>query len=337
MRKKRIVLAILLLNLLYQSGLSAASNPNWFTLVFQQWDNFWNNSVNLNTGYTGTFISFGQLQSRPNVWETPPFPEWELLTIEVSIPGNEMRLYKVGDSSKWFDYTLMFKEIKEIRDAPDLELIHYHTTVPFEFVVQCGLDVSTTTEFFINIQPRHGGGNGRFGTYTTQIVFDVFDKEHALLAQKTYDFILYNKYRNGNETDDYSVLLIERYQTAGNIDIEYLQQHSSEKLDVGAVTFVSNETCGMYYLNFSPSPDSTCPFCFVNEAVPSCTIPYKVVDPLNSSISHSHQFDLALPYTPDGIGWRDRLELAIRNANYTNITPRVGHYRSVIQIELRNN
>ncbi len=204
MRKVRIVLVLLLLNLVIQSGLSAVSNPDWFTLIFQQWDNFWNNTINLNNennGYTNRYISFGQLQSRPKVWTTPPFPDWELLTIEVLIPGDQMRLYKVGDSTKWFDYTLMFKEIKEIRDAPDLELINYHTTVPNDFVVQCGLDVSTTTQFFINIQPMHGGGNGRFGTYTTQIVFNVYDKEHALLAKKCYDFILYNKFRGDGNSD----------------------------------------------------------------------------------------------------------------------------------------
>ncbi|PKL13874.1 MAG: hypothetical protein CVV52_04135 [Spirochaetae bacterium HGW-Spirochaetae-8] len=328
---------MLLLNLVIQSGLSAVSNPDWFTLIFQQWDNFWNNTINLNdenNGYTNRYITFGQLQSRPKVWTTPPFPDWELLTIEVLIPGDQMRLYKVGDSTKWFNYTLMLKEIRTV--AP-LERIHYPTIFSYVFPVQCGLVASTTTEFSINIQPMHGGGNGRFGTYTTQIVFNVYDKEHALLAKKCYDFILYNKFRGDGNSDFYSVLLIERYPTASDIDIEYLQQHSSEKLDVGAVTFVSNETCGMYYLNFSPSPDSSNPFCFVNEATPSCTIPYKVVDPLDSSISRSHQFDLALPYTPDGTGWRDRLEIAIRNANYTNIIPRAGCYRSVIKIELRNN
>ena len=336
-KNSRITLISLLFLLLCSVGLSSASNPNWFTLIFQQWDNYWNNTINLNdeyNGYTGSYRTFGQLQARPKVWTTPPFPEWELLTIEVSIPGGQMRLYKVGDSNRWFDYTL---KLKEIRTAAPLERYHYPTLFPYEFTVQCGLVASTTTEFSINIQSQHGGGNARFGTYTTQIVFDVYDKEHTLLARKSYDFILYNKFRGSGNSNYYSVLFIERYNTASAIDIEYLQQHSSVTLPVGAVTFVSNEPSGTYHLNFSPYPNPSDPFTFINDGAASSTIPYKIVNPLNASVSHTHQFDVTLPYAPDPAGWRDRLEIAIRNANYTNITPRAGAYRSVIQIELRNN
>jgi hypothetical protein len=332
----KIALLFLLILLVCVSGLSSASNPSWFTLIFQQWDNFWNNSTDLNNGgYTSRLISFGQLQARPNVWTTPPFPEWELLTVEVSIPGDQMRMYKVGDDSKWFDYTL---ELKEIRTAAPTERFHYPANFPYTFVIQCGLVASTTTVFSINIQPRPGGGNEYFGTYTTQIVFNIYDKEHTLLAQKSYDFIMYNKHRGGSGGSNlFSVLLIERYNTAANIDIEYLRQNGSTKLPVGAVTFVSNEPSGTYRINFSPYPNPNAPFTFINEEASSSIIPYKVVNPLNASVSHTHQFDVTLPYAPDPAGWRDRLEIAIRNANYTNITPRAGAYRAIIQIELRNN
>jgi hypothetical protein len=333
---KILSLSLLLLFLLCSVGLSAASNPNWFTIILQQWDNYWNNTINLNdvkSAYLDSFNTFGQLQSRPRVWTNPPFPEWEVLTVEVSIPGGQMRLYKVGDTSQWFNYTL---QLREVRTADPMERLHYPSLFPYTFDIQSGLVASTTTVFSINIEAQHGGGNARFGTYTTQIVFRVYDKEHALLAEKNYNFIVYNKFKDGGVVPS-STLAIEQYLTASNIDIEYLQQHSNEKLAVGAVTFVSNEPFGMYRLNFSPYPNPNVPFSFVNESASSSIIVYKVVNPLDSSISHTHQFDLALPYVPYGTGWRDRLEIAIRNANYTNLTPRAGIYRSVIQIELRSN
>ncbi len=310
----------------------SAANPAWYTIVLQQWGSLFNNGMNLNwNSSTNTNISFGQIQTRPatGYYTNPPFPEYEKLNIQVSVPNGEMRLYKIGDSSEWFEYSLF---IQEERTKTPTTRNHYPTIFPYTFEIEAGKDNNTTnTVLYINIVRKVGGGGGAFGTYHAPIQVKVLDKDGFFLAEKTYEILVYNKKRGAGGGDLFSVLFVEQYAAAQNIDVALIQNHNAT-LTVGAVSFVSNEPENTYRLRISPHPLTTGLFTFINTSTPTVQIPYQVTLPGRIAISHTVAFDHPIQYTNVGGNWQDRIEVAIRNITSTNM--RAGQYTSTILVEL---
>ena len=332
MKRPICIICLVLLFILSSQMLWSAANPAWYSITLQQWGSLFNNSIDLNwNSSTSTDISFGQIQTRPatGFYTNPPFPEYEKLNIEVSVPNGEMRLYKIGDNSEWFNYSLF---IQEERTKDPTRRNHYPIIFPYTFEVEAGKDNNTTnTVLYINIVRKTGGGSGAFGTYYSPILVRVLDKDGFFLAEKTYNIVVFNKKRGTGGGDLFSVLFVEQYAAAQNIDVALIQNHNAT-LTVGAVSFMSNEPANTYRLRISPHPLTTGSFAFINTSTPTVQIPYQVTLPGRISTSHSVAFDHPIQYTNVGGHWQDRLEVAIRNIASGNI--RAGQYTSTIAVEL---
>jgi hypothetical protein len=186
--------------------------------------------------------------------------------------------------------------------------------------------------------PPNSGQSWR-GTYQTTIWVRVLDADGVVLSERT--LALYVYFRSSGVSAPLTLLTLERYPAADNIVVPWpYNPNTTQTINVGAVSFVSNESRNKYSIRFYPggvNPSSF--FEFIHTTQPSSRIQFRITLPGRNTTEYSSIFTLPLLYaqTDSNGNWSERIEIAIRNVNYNNAMVRSGSYKSIIMVELISN
>lgn len=241
-----------------------------------------------------------------------------------------MRFVKLDDPTKWITYILSIKHGQ--LPAVNPIIFPYNLTI-----APGGIGTTATTLFSMNIDslPPNSGQQWR-GTYYTPFQIRVLDADNVVLLERT--LMLYVYFRSIGGNNPFTLLSVERYPAADNIVVPWpYNANTTQQINVGAVNFLSNEAQQTYRLRFYPGgANASASFELIHTTQPSSRIQYEVTLPGRTTTDYLQAFTTPLLYTTtDANGnWQERIEIAIRDVNYSNHMVRSGSYRSIIMVEL---
>ena len=320
-----LVVSIIVLNLL-PLGAEPTADPAWYDISFIELTppgaNLYDGSINTR-GVTLSNINFARILSGLQL--VPP-AGYENLKVRFYTPGGIFRFVKMDDPTKFMDATIRLQH-------QNLPAQPVSSTVDYPIVASNTGSPPAETNLFMDITtlPSNSGQQWR-GTYYFPLQIQILDIDGYVVAERTLQMMIFFRSQTTAVTP-LTTFSVEQYLAADHIPVSYPFQSGLPVIEVGGVTFQSNEMYNKYRLMISPVGQTKFQFNHVNPLVGG-VIRYRVTIPGRTILSYEEAFYFNLDYQGTIGYWYDFLKIGVRDVNYNNSNGPTGDYTSSIRIDL---